>query len=142
MGKYDALAKTLPRAPKAPASEQVTLAMAAISDRQPVSIASAYRAARLAADNIEEQKKLANVQVKALELLLIDAYDDAGVSSVKLADGSAVSTNPDPYVVTLDRDAVRSWARSSARARRPGWRCTLEPPAPPRARPGRSAWHG
>ena len=61
--------------------------------------------------------KDANVQVKAAELLLIEAYDGADVSSMKLADGSTVSTNPDPYVVTLARDAVRAWAKENGHER-------------------------
>ncbi|KKL18036.1 hypothetical protein LCGC14_2479480, partial [marine sediment metagenome] len=36
MGKYDALAKTLPRAPREPHSEQVAQAMDLITTRSPV----------------------------------------------------------------------------------------------------------
>ena len=117
MGKYDALAKTLPRAPKAPHSDQVTQAMDLITNRSPVALAQAYLAARTAKATAEAALKATNVQVKAAELLLIDAYGEADVSSMKLADGSTVSTNPDPYVVTLDRDAVRSWAQANGHER-------------------------
>ncbi len=117
MGKYDALAKTLPRAPKEPHSEQVGEAMAAITERSPVALAQAYLAARKAKAVAEAVVKACNVQVKAAELLLITAYDEANVSSMKLADGSTVSTNPDPYVVTTDRDAVRAWAQANGHER-------------------------
>jgi len=117
MGKYDALAKTLPRAPREPHSDQVAQAMEAITDRSPVALAQAYLAARTAKAVAEAVLKASNIQVKAAELLLIDAYDDADVSSMKLADGYTVSTNPDPYVVTLDRDAVRAWAQANGHER-------------------------
>ena len=117
MGKYDALAKTLPRAPREPHSEQVAQAMDLITNRSPVALAQAYLAARNAKAEAEAVVKAANVHVKAAEVLLIDAYDEADVSSMKLSDGSTVSTNTDPYVVTLDRDAVRSWAQANGHER-------------------------
>lgn len=117
MGKYDALVKTLPRAPKEEASEEVNRLKAGFAGMNPAELAGAYRAARQEKSAHDEEGKAINRKLAALDALIYNAYEEAGISSLKLEDGSSVGVYADPYVVTKDRDAVRAWAIANGHER-------------------------
>lgn len=117
MGKYTELAKTLPRAPKAEFGEEVIRAKEEFQERSPGALARAYEEAKAAKASAEEAVKAVNVRIRALEDLLYNAYEEAGITSLKLESGRTVSVNPEPYVTVLDRDAVREWAKENGHER-------------------------
>jgi hypothetical protein len=117
MGKYDKIVKNLPRAPKQETSDEVNTIKEEYTDRSPGALAKAYREVRAEKAAHDEAGKAINRRVAALEALLYNAYEEAGITSMKLDDGSSVGVYADPYVVTINRDAVREWAVANGHER-------------------------
>jgi len=89
-----------------------------VEDKTPAGLAAQYGEARAAVDAHKEIGKPLNLRVAALEQLIVDAYEESDVSSLKLADGSAVRTQPEVTVSfdkeVLDaREVFRQWALAS-----------------------------
>ena len=117
MGKYTELAKTLPRAPKVPVSEAVNAAKDTYRTRTPAALAAAYEEVKDELALHDEARKAITTRQSALEALLYTAYDEGDITSLKLKSGRTVSVNPEPYVVTINRDEVREWAQANGHER-------------------------
>lgn len=137
MGKYDDL--KLPRLPAEHKEggdayqERIDLKKAAIEAKTPTELAARYRTVRkgqerdpqaiealldeagiyLSKEELEGLVKARNLELAAVEQLLIDAYEAEDLSSLKLADGASVSTQVEPYVVVQDKAALRDWLAAS-----------------------------
>jgi len=74
-----------------------------------VLFARKYQTARVTRDGIKAQASEAELELEAVSQLLIDQYEEDGTSSVKLADGSTVATQPEPSGVVLDPEVFRLW---------------------------------
>lgn len=73
-------------------------------------LAAMYVDARQAVDAHEELKRPLTVELFAVEQLLQESYEDAEITSVKLADGRTVSVQAEPVAQVRDREAARVWA--------------------------------
>lgn len=51
-----------------------------------------------------------NLNLEALKQLMESAYENEDVSSLRLANGDTVRSQPEPYSKVVDKDAFRQWA--------------------------------
>ena len=71
-----------------------------------------YIAARAEADRIKDELSAANLLIAAYTQLLAEAYDEEGVSSMKVVvglKGATVRLQIEPYASVKDKDAFRQW---------------------------------
>jgi len=120
MGKYtgalDGLPKALPTDPSF--QEKVDTRKRELGELlSPAVLAHEYRVVRRSKDELDDQMKVKNIEVAAIEQLLWDAYEGAGVTSVKLEDGSSVSVQVEPVASVKDHDALRTWAVANGHER-------------------------
>ena len=112
MGKYSHIAATLtPRPDASPYQERVNDEKRTITD---LSLSEADLAKQLITVRAERDKikdHLASITVRqtAYEQLISDAFEAAGVTSVKLDTGDTVSTQIKPYARIADKSAFRAW---------------------------------
>jgi hypothetical protein len=118
MGKYSAVIDTLPRFPGTEPSymEKVNGERAKIVELNPVEsrdgawLATQWTRLRAQKDEIEEVLSKINVSLEAHMGLIVDAYENAGVTSMRIVNGPSVSMQLEPYAQVVDRDANREWA--------------------------------
>lgn len=112
MGKYTDVVRGLPRAEAEDQSfqQRVDQIKPEFPNRKPAALAKEYRALRLDREALDAQLAALNARLTAVEQLLWDSYEQDGLSSVKLDDGSSVSVQPEPAAQVQDRDALRAWA--------------------------------
>ena len=67
-------------------------------------------------EELEVLLKRKNLAIIALEQLLVDAYQAENLQSLKLDDGDSVSTQVEPYVVVVDKVALREWLKVNGHA--------------------------
>ena len=72
-------------------------------------LAQMYADLRREKARLEEQESILNLRLESVSQLLSDTYDQEGISSLKLADGSTVRAQPEPYAQVEDREAFRLW---------------------------------
>lgn len=117
MGKYDKVTPGLPRLPGegGPFQERVDQAKAAIAaqTRKSGDLALRYSELRKVEDDLARQKSDLHVLITAHEQLLWEALENEGLSAVKLADGTGVSVQTEPYVSVKDAAALLRWARAN-----------------------------
>jgi hypothetical protein len=111
MGKYDGLLSALPREVDISAYQQKVEARKAEFGGvgQPAPAARRYRELRDRKDELEDLLSVVNLDIAAAEQLLHEAYEHAGITSVKLDDGSSVRIQFEPVARIEDREAFRRW---------------------------------
>lgn len=114
MGKWDEAVKTLPKiGEEANYQFRVDQAKAEIADRDPSSLAATFVDLRLRKDAIEDGLSAVNLRIKAVEQLLTDAYEAAGITATKLLDGSSVSKQLEPVAQVTDDVAFWQWCQDN-----------------------------
>lgn len=88
------------------------------SERDPDTLGAALEAAGfvLSKEELEGLVKSRNLELVAVEQMLVDAYEAEDLSSLKLADGASVSTQVEPYVVVEDKAKLREWLLANGHA--------------------------
>lgn len=119
-GKYADVVARLPRQLEEPTyQEKVSLTKAKILELweneevgppTAAGLAREYEKLRNSKTEVEDELGKVQLQLTAIEQLLVDQYEVEGVSSVKLADGSYVGVQFEPTAQVVDRTAVRMWA--------------------------------
>jgi len=109
-GKYSHLIDNLIRTLNTDAKhqEKVDAAKATISGT-PADLADLYRTLRGEKDELNDQLSEIQVRVDAVAQLLSDAYEQQGITSLKLDDGASVSVQLEPYARVEDKEAFRLW---------------------------------
>lgn len=121
-GKYAEIVKTLPRLPEDADYQQKVNAVKELLLQGELEmpdgmgypssgmIAHAYREARDKKDDLEDELKATQLKLTALEQLLDDRYENDGIKSCVLDDGSTVGIQLEPHASVVDRNANRAWA--------------------------------
>ena len=111
VGKYVDVVKKLPHLPVEQSDYQlkVEAAKAVYRELNAAGIAAAYRKLRDEDDALGVLVKALNVQIAALEQLAAEVFEAEGIDMVKLADGSSLSIQLEPYAGVEDREAFRLW---------------------------------
>lgn len=111
MGKYDAIVEKLPRLPVEQTDYQgrVDEVKARFRGKKATELAAAYIDVRRQKDVLEEQVSALNLVIEALVQLTCEVFDAEDLASVKLADGSSVSRQLEPYAGVEDKEAFRLW---------------------------------
>lgn len=74
------------------------------------SLAEMYGTLRQEKSELEERESDLNVRIAAVEEAMWGAFEDRGVSSIKLKTGRSVRVQPEPVAKVTDKDALRTWA--------------------------------
>jgi hypothetical protein len=113
-GKYaEACSKLDPVDRSGPFQQKVEQAKANYSGRGAADLATAYAAIRAEKDSLAEQDSALNVHLAAVEQLMWDAYDAAGLTSLKLQSGASVRVGVEPSTTVTDRAALVAWAKAN-----------------------------
>lgn len=72
-------------------------------------IADVYTELRRVEDALEEHAKEVRLLLAAYGQLLVEQYKVEGTTSLKLASGYAVRTQPEPQAQVIDKEAFRKW---------------------------------
>lgn len=72
-------------------------------------VAKVWAAMRDVKDTLADNMSLTELTLEAYSGLLVDCYEGEGVDSLRLADGTTVRTQPEPYAIVIDRDRFRKW---------------------------------
>ena len=129
MGKYTKYLVGLPRAVKDADDLGFRERVQALKDevaapeRGAGTLANYYGTLRKEADALSAKKKELHAKITAVEELMWDAFDDAGLSSVTTELGDKVRTQPEPHTAVTDKDAVREWYKANGLERllNPSW---------------------
>jgi hypothetical protein len=108
MAKYRDIASGLPRKPE-PFQDAVTAAKRLVVAQTPAELASQLVTIRAARADAKEALSLVNVSLVAVEQLLVDAFEAAGVTSLVLDSGESLSTQIKPYARVEDKHSFRAW---------------------------------
>lgn len=127
-GKYAEICKQLPRlleepsyqdkvnAKKAELLTRWAIETAENGDDTPappptaLQLARRYDSKRTEKEDIEEDLKGVQLELTAIEQLLVDRYEVEGVASIHLTEGVAIGVQLEPYASVVDRRACRLWA--------------------------------
>ncbi len=74
--------------------------------------AKGYRELRRFNDIIQEAESTVNLLLRAYEALIVDQYENEGVTSIKLEDASSVSVQFEPYAQVTNRDEFWQWCKN------------------------------
>lgn len=114
-GKYEHVTKTLPKFLiedphfRERVNKRAAELREALAGRPASALASEYRMARLRKKHFDRKKKALNVDLKALEQLLVDRYENEGIKSVTLDNGGKVRVQQEPRAKVVDKAAFRAW---------------------------------
>jgi hypothetical protein len=110
-GKYSHITPHLP--PKQPDDadyqKRVDDAKVAIVERTASTLAERYAALRVEKDAADDALSAINLQLEATTQLIVDQFEQDGLTSVKLDGGQSVTVGYEPYSVVSDRDALWEW---------------------------------
>jgi hypothetical protein len=111
LGKYTAVLRGLPtyQGEDASFTEKVIKKRLTFGPLTATIAAAGYAAARAKKDIADEEMSKINVEVAAWEEAMHEAFEQEGVSSVRLVTGESVSTYPEPYAQIADSRAFRAW---------------------------------
>jgi hypothetical protein len=90
--------------------ERVDAAKVEFAGIGPTLLAARYRALRDERDVLERTRSVLDCRIRATEQLIEDSFSANGLELVRLADGSSVATEVEPYGSVEDPDMVRAWA--------------------------------
>ena len=114
MGKYSAVIGDLPRMPVEDENYQfrVDQRKTELVKDGPIQVgdlAEEYEKIRLRIDEMKEQLSEQNLHLEAIKQLIEIAYEEHGITSLKLKNGTKVSIQYEPYAQVFDREAFREW---------------------------------
>ena len=110
MGKYSSVAThLLPKPEASEFQEKVNLVKDSVQDMSHAALAKAIVLIRAEKEAAKKAVSQINVRLVAHEQLLTDAFEEAGVTNLKLDTGDSISTQIKPYARVNDRAAFRLW---------------------------------
>ena len=110
MGKYSSIASRLvPKLEPQSFQDRVDEAKAGVRAVSHSDLAHQIVSIREEKERIKNNLNEVNIRMVAYEQLLVDAFESAGVSGVKLDSGDSISTQIRPYARVDDRRAFRDW---------------------------------
>lgn len=110
MGKYSSIASTfLPKPELSAFQDRVDKAKTQIQATSQVDLA--HQLLEVRAEKAAAKEKLSDINVRlvALEQYLADAFEQVGVTSIKLDTGESISTQIKPWARVEDKRAFRAW---------------------------------
>lgn len=72
-------------------------------------LAQRYADKRIEKEAIEEVLSQCQLELTAIEQLMIDQYEVEGTSSLRLEDGPSIGVQPEPYAQVADRERYYKW---------------------------------
>jgi len=72
-------------------------------------LARHYFELRKEKDRITEEEKNINLELEAVQQLIVQKFEEEGMSRIVLDDGASVGSSEEPYPVVKDPDALRRW---------------------------------
>lgn len=119
MGKWDPVVKNL--SPELPADskfqDKVDVLKKPLVGTPASGLAQLYASLRDQKKDLEEKTKELNVKIAAAEQAMWGAFEDEGVSSLKLAEGGSVRIAREPVASVKDKDSLREWAMENGHTR-------------------------
>jgi hypothetical protein len=111
MGKYTAVLRGLPsyQGEDASFNEKVVAKRLSFGPLSATLAAQGYADVRKRKAELDEELSKVNVEVAAWEGAMFDAFDNEGITQLKLATGQSISTYPEPYAQVADPQAFRDW---------------------------------
>jgi len=117
MGKYDEVNRGLQREPQTEDRSEgrqrvdaLKSKLANAGEATPATLSRRYVQVREQKDAVEELLKPINEELLAVTELLIEAYEEAGITKVRVAEtGQSVSVELLPIPQVKDREALRRW---------------------------------
>src|SRR4249920_5866 len=76
---------------------------------QATSYAQLHLYARLRKERLKVLIKEMNLEIEAINQLLIDQYEVEDVTMIKLETGTSIGTQVEPYAQVVNRDLFREW---------------------------------
>ena len=73
-------------------------------------LAKTYTVLRDEKDDLEDELKVINGKIQAIQELLIGRFEDEDISAIRTSNGYLVSSKFDPYASVKDKTALRKWA--------------------------------
>lgn len=74
-------------------------------------LATAYTRLRDEKDDIEEEIKILNAKITAIQELMIDKFEAEEISAIRTQNGYLVSSKYDPYASVKDKEAFIAWVK-------------------------------
>jgi hypothetical protein len=116
-GKYADVIDSLPRyngndptyQEKVAAVKQAILAEAP-ENRYASNVAQRYTEIRAEKDAVEEVLKEIQLRLDATSQLLVETYENEGITSMKLGTGTSVRFQQEPHAVVINAEMLRQWA--------------------------------
>lgn len=110
MGKYTNIAAHLTTKPEpSEFQDRVDAIKREVQETTPAKLANALIKIRAEKETVKKALSRINVRLVAHEQLLTEAFEEAGVTTIKLESGASVSTQVKPYARVHDRAAFRQW---------------------------------
>lgn len=110
MGKWTAFKKVLPAVPVDGAYQaKVDVVKAEFADKPLAELTKAYDEVNGHKAEAEKEIKEMNVQLEALEQLLVSRLEDLGLTSVRVDGGGSFLLTDEPYASVADRAKCREW---------------------------------
>jgi len=73
-------------------------------------LAKKYTELRDSKDDLEEELKVINGTIQAIQELLVGRFEDEDISAIRTSNGYLVSAKFDPYASVKNKEALRKWA--------------------------------
>jgi len=86
---------------------EVNMIKRTIENKQPASLAAAWVAIRNKKEELKQREKQINLQLRAYEQLLEEAYEEEDIETISLANIGTIAMRPDPYVRVSNPEAYR-----------------------------------
>lgn len=110
MGKYSEVLKKLSAMPVENPSWQAKVTEAKEKMPKGVSeLVQIYTEYRRKKDEIDDELSLLNIQIEATKQMIINIYEEEGITSLKLENGKSVRVQPEPKAKVEDKEKFRLW---------------------------------
>lgn len=93
--------------------ELVGVETALIGRVKPAALGLRYQAIRKQKELLSEQESALNVEQAALEELLQTVFEEEGLKSLQLEDGSTIAVSHEPQATVIDKEGLIAWAKEN-----------------------------
>ena len=110
MGKWQSLKETYPKLPRAAELDAEREKHANLNDTDLINF---YDYQKHSKELLEKELRAVNLSLDALTSILVDRWEDKGLQTVKLADGSSVGLLDEPYPQVTDKEKLNAWCEAN-----------------------------